>query len=222
LIVNWLDLRGDLTLEGQPIWTDAHIEAAVKLTGLRMSEAQGSRIVVLSKAMRGDFSALADLEEGDLAPQDRQLRARSRLVERIDEEIAALEALYETLDFESIELDRARAADIALFDPSKEASLARRYESEARRGFFKSLKEFHKAEAEEAERLASAPPASAIRPNAQMASSREEPSTDPADPAKMSPEASWPDSTAGLSEFEVVPRRVGRPSRVGRAVSVPA
>ncbi len=40
---------------------------------------------------------------------------------------------------------------MALFDSSRDASLARRYESEASRRFFKSLKEFRQAEAEFAE-----------------------------------------------------------------------
>jgi hypothetical protein len=79
------------------------------------------------------------------------------LVERIDEEIAGLEAIRETIDLEAIGLDRAGAADVALFDPSREAALARRYEAEARRGFFKALKEFREVEAEAAEQAVSVP-----------------------------------------------------------------
>ena len=89
-----------------------------------------------------------------LDPEARKLWARARLRERIDSEIADIEDHRETLDLEAIELDRAGAADIALFDPSREASLARRYEAEARRGFFKALKEFREAEAEVEARLA--------------------------------------------------------------------
>ena len=49
---------------------------------------------------------------------------------------------------------RAEAGDRALFDPSKEATLARRYEAAAERGFFKALKELRHRAAE-----AEAPPA---------------------------------------------------------------
>jgi hypothetical protein len=79
-------------------------------------------------------------------------RAVAKLLEKIDEEIADLEELYETLDFETIELDRAEAGPRSLFDPSKEACLARRYESEARRGYYKALTEFQAVEAQAAEK----------------------------------------------------------------------
>ncbi len=51
-----------------------------------------------------------------------------------------------------IALDRLEAPDRALFDASREACLARRYEAEASRGFFKALKELRQVEAEAAER----------------------------------------------------------------------
>ena len=41
---------------------------------------------------------------------------------------------------------RDEAARVALFDPSKAACLARRYEATAERGFFKALNEFRKVE----------------------------------------------------------------------------
>ncbi len=43
---------------------------------------------------------------------------------------------------------RARAADLASFDPSKEATLARKYEAAAERGFFRALKELRLVERE--------------------------------------------------------------------------
>ena len=135
LIIAWQGLRADLLLDPKPLWTAWHFETAASLGGLRINEAQGSRIGVLSKAAWGDFAGVTDGEGGGLG-DDGKTWARGRLVERIDAEIAELEAHYETLDFETIDLDRAEAGTRALFDPSKEAGLARRYESEARRGFF--------------------------------------------------------------------------------------
>ena len=146
--------------------------------GFRDDEARAARKGRLTRATWADFSGLAETDGASLEREARQAWARTQLLEWIDQEIAGLEENYLTLDFETIELDRAGAGDRALFDPSKEASLARRYESEARRGFFKALKEFHKAEAEEADRVESVPPASAKRPVASLASPCGRPSTD--------------------------------------------
>ena len=89
-----------------------------------------------------------------------------------------MEIHRDTLDFEMIELDRSEAGARALFDPSKEATLARRYESEAHRGFFKALKEFRQAEAEaaaraEAEADAPPPPSEVVEPAESLGSSRD-------------------------------------------------
>ena len=152
LIIAWQELKDDLVREPRPLWTASHRERAENLTGLRIDEAAGSRINVLSKAAWGDFADLGVPEDDDVDDNIRKAEARGLLVELIDAEVAELEAHYETLDFATIDLDRAQAPDIALFDPSREASLARRYESEASRGFFKVLKELRQAEAEAADR----------------------------------------------------------------------
>ena len=152
LIAGWHDLKADLTREGRPLWTAGHRERAENLTGYRTDNAGASRIAALSRAISGDFYLLGDAEGGHLAEEARQSWARARMVELIDARVAELEAHRETLDFETIELDRAEAPQRALFDPSKEASLARRYEAEATRNFFRSLKELRKVEKEAAER----------------------------------------------------------------------
>ena len=156
----------------------------------------------------------------------RKAWARDRLIERIDAEIAGLESHFETLDFETIELDRAESGERALFDPSREACLARRYESEARRGFFKALKDFRQAEAEIAERVASAPPASAIPPDSRLASSCAGSSPDLHEqdeaPLKPTPPAVRPISTGVLSETEVALEKTGRLSPAGRLVPATA
>ena len=67
-------------------------------------------------------------------------------------QLGGLEAELAAVDLEAIDQDRREAGDRALFDPSREAALARRYESEAGRGFFRALEEFRRVEAEAAER----------------------------------------------------------------------
>jgi hypothetical protein len=148
LIRTWEDLRANLTRTPRPLWTALDQEKAENLAGYRVDSEPGLRIKTLSEAIRGDFRNLADLEGAGLSDDDRKDWARARMVERINAEIADLEAQFETLDFETIDLDRAEAGNRSLFDPSREAALARRYESEARRGFFQALKEFRQAEAE--------------------------------------------------------------------------
>jgi hypothetical protein len=108
----------DLTFEGKSLWMVLHLEKAVSLAGLRVEEARGSSIVVLSMAIQGDFAGLADRDGGSLDEDAREAWARGQLVERIDAQIAGLQAHYETLDFETIDLDRDEAGDRALFDPS--------------------------------------------------------------------------------------------------------
>jgi hypothetical protein len=152
MIVAWHELRDDLIRDPKPLWTASHRERAENLTGLRIDEAIGSRINVLSKAAWGDFGDLGIPEDDDVDFNIHKTEARGLLVELIDAEIAELEAHYETLDFATLDLDRAQAPDIALFDASREATLARRYEAEAARGFFKALKELRQAEAEVAAR----------------------------------------------------------------------
>ena len=168
LIEAWQELRDDLTREPRSKWTAWHLERASNLTGYRIDDAGASEFAALSKGTWGDFGTfggksraeadrvepLDEEDEGGVGPVDdgRSALAKARLVERIDAEIADLEEHYETLDFRTIELDRAGAPDRALFDASGDATLARRYESEASRGFYKALKGFQAAEAEAAER----------------------------------------------------------------------
>jgi hypothetical protein len=214
----WHDLRAELTREPWSTWAAAHGVAMAHLLGLRESDAGAARIGALSKAAWGNFASLADSDGGGLEREARRAWARAKLLEWIDQELAELAAHYETLDFETVELDRAEAGARASFDPSKEAALARRYESEARRGFFRSLKEFRRVEAEAAEQVESAPPVTADPPEASLASSCEEPSPE-SDDVDEAPRAV---SKGVLSEVEAVREEKGPSSRTNRRVLVPA
>ncbi len=180
MIDEWHELRADLVLKQGPDWTLEHYERAALMNGLKPSHARGSQLGALSDAIGGDFAGLYDDEGGDLDDQTRREWARVRLVEEIDGEIEALEAHYETLDHETIALDRAGAGRRARFDASKEACLARRYESEAERGFYRALKEFQQIEAEAKAQAEAAPtPSTPAQPEAPFGSFREmDPSVD--------------------------------------------
>ena len=211
LIEDWYDLRDDLIIDPEPNWTDSHLERAALLTGTKPQHARGSLLGVLSRGSWGDFSALDDADGGDLAELDRRSWAKAQLFEAIDAEIAALEAHYETLDFETIELDRAEAGARALFDSSKEACLARRYEAESNRGFFKALKELRIVEAESEARAESVPKSpTPARPELSMGSSREMSTTTDREPAQTLPTAQRPDYPA-LSDRDGQPLGSVRP-----------
>jgi hypothetical protein len=187
------------------------------LLGLRDSDAKGSRLEALSKASWGDFADLTDLDGSGLAVSDRVKWARARLVERIDEEVAKLDAHLETLDLEAIARDRAEAGDRALFDASKEATLARRYESAARRGFYQALKELRRIEAEvevPAEVEASEPAQPVVEAPGRLASCCESLNDRPEAVVELTPPPIWPPSstfsTARTADGQVL--TVGKPS----------
>jgi hypothetical protein len=129
-----------------------------------------------------------------------------------------LDAHHETLDFETIAIDRAEAGKRALFDASKPACLARRYESEANRGFYKALKEFRRVEAEfearaEAEQARPAPELIPPEPE-RMGSFRE---TTP--PPDRTPARALPDALP--VEFSAALDRDGQPLSIGQPAQPP-
>ncbi len=194
LIDEWNDLRNDLIIQPKAEWTTEHLERAGNLIGLKARHAPASRLGQLSRGVWGDFAALGDDEGAGLDEEFRREWARAELIGAIDAEIVALEALYETLDFETPAIDRAEAGRRALFDASKPACLARRYEAEARRGFSKALKEFRQVEAETAAQAEAAPSRSApARPEEKVGSFRETAPPSSAVPPRMSPETTFAD-----------------------------
>jgi hypothetical protein len=142
------ELRDRLPSAGRALWSLANFETLANLLGHRPDDRRISGLKAITEATWGQFHGLTVDQGAGLDESARKRWACDQLIERIDHEIEALEAHRESLDFETIELDRRGAADIALFDPSKEATLARRYEAEARRGFFKSLEKLRQVEAE--------------------------------------------------------------------------
>ena len=148
LIEAWTDLFDDLARDVPSGWTADHLDRITLLTGKKTATAWSSRLGALSRALGGDFLGLSKGDGAGLDEEARTAWARDRLAERIASEIAKLEAHRETLDLEAFEQDRVEAPARALFDTSKPATLARRYEAEACRRYFKALVEFRKVEAE--------------------------------------------------------------------------
>jgi hypothetical protein len=214
LLAAWDDARGELTHPPRGGWSFLNLPRASRLAGMWCREVRASRVEALLAAALGDFSSLAPGDGEGLDDEARRRWAVDRLVEWVDSEVEGLKALRETLDFEAIELDRAGAADLALFDDSREAGLARRYESEARRGFFKALKDFRQLEAEEE---AEAPVPESRPEAASLGSSWERPS--PVDRvAQAGPPPVAPGLVRASSEGENFARGLdGRVLAIGRA-----
>ncbi len=152
LLEGWDDLAGVLRQPELSPWGEAHLRAMDALSGRRPTDLAPSRAATLARVLDGgDLAGLAPGEAellAPLAPEARAAWARDRLIERISEAVADLEAARGDLDLASIELDRAAAPALALFDPSREATLARKYEAAAERGFYRALREFQVVESQ--------------------------------------------------------------------------
>ncbi len=210
LVQSWLDLKADLTRSGGRIWTLAHAERAHHLTGRRRNDIPISRIHELSEAIRGDFSLIGEDEGRGLDEAARQGWAADRLADRIDGEVEALREHGESLDEAAFERDRDDAVRRALFDPSKEATQARKVEAEAERGLFRALREWRLAEREAAQRPAPSAPSS--------------PEVDPGAPGRPWPSMSGPGEGPSASEFSRpadAPEPGGSFSDVTQAVADP-
>jgi hypothetical protein len=164
LVAAWRGLRVELARD-RPRWAAWHRETAEHLTGNRPDQ--------------NPYTEIGDLSETiiDSLGQDGQAEATARaaMIGRIDAEIATLEAHRATLDLDMLELDRQEAPDRALFEDSKAASLARRYEAEASRRYFKLLAQLKAVEAEAAER----PPVAATPTSSSHGSFRVPPRQEP-------------------------------------------
>jgi hypothetical protein len=212
LIEAWAELRDILTRNEVPYgWEVSHEATLAHLLGLRHEQVKWTRLDLLSIAARG-MGDLADPEYAALDRKPKRTYARDRLLERIDDEMDQLKRHRATFDFEAIELDRQGAADLALFNASPQASLARRYESEARRGFFKAIDQLRKVEVEAADRPATEPNPESVAPP--LGSSCAETSPTPGEPKPVIEWSSRPvdECARGLD---------GRVLAVGRAVVMP-
>jgi len=148
LIDALLGLRMELDREGQLFWDYNHTSKIEAYFGRRELDLPPSRGYVLSKAITGDYKRLDPKEVAHCSTDDEKRNwACDELIVYIDGEIVRLRAHRETLDIEAIALDRAEAGERALFDPGKEAALARKYEAAATREFYRALREFREVEA---------------------------------------------------------------------------
>jgi len=170
MLATWGDLRADLTHGDGSRWDAEHTAMAVHLTGRKVGGFGIARVEALSRAVGGDFGLLGAGDGAGLDTEGRREWARRALASLIDAAVGKLEAHRVTLDHGAIAADRAGAGSRALFDPSKEATLARKYEAAAERQMHRALKEMRVVEAEAAGRgepgPISGPPLGSFSPGA--------------------------------------------------------
>jgi hypothetical protein len=204
MIALLLDLREELNT-GRWDWT--HGDKVANLTGRRWMEVPVTRIRALSEAINGKFEYLLPGDGDGLSNRDRIDWARNAMADVIDEELEALLAHRETLDTREIEADRAGAASRALFDPSKEAILARRYEAAAERGVYRALRELQRVEAEASDQVE-------VPAEESLGSfGAGEPGTPPEDSEPVAPIAATPRTP----QLPVIVRTIERPEPIGMA-----
>ena len=147
LVDTLLDLRASLNRR-DAAWSaehEAHYEAC---HGRRVGDRDSTRGLALSRAILGDPGRLGPADRDPEGPGRPAVAAWVRaLIGEIDAEVDRLAAHRATLDHDAIAEDRAGASDRALFDPGRDATLARRYEAASTRELYRALDEFRAAEA---------------------------------------------------------------------------
>ena len=220
LVEGWEELRDHVTRPDGSSWDESDRAMATAMLGHRAGQANTARLERLIRVARCTPS-LADLAWAGLDREAAKTWGRDRLVELIEEQITKLKDHREALDLEAIEQDRIEAPDRVLFDFSRDGYRAMRYQSEARRMFFKALKDFRIAEAEAAARpVVPQPqpaPVPAPEPVAPLASFREKSATAVREPEPTPSDLIFPPT----ARTDGLPRGLdGRVLAVGRSVVV--
>jgi len=152
MIAEWEKLKADLNHQGETRWSYAHQCQADYLNGRLSNLIDPSAYHGWTMAMNGHYEMIRPEHFAGIADdKGRRLYALDRLAGLIEADLAALREHRRTMDTGGVEAQRRHAAEVALFDPSKEAILARKYEAAAERGFFRALKELRELRREAGE-----------------------------------------------------------------------
>jgi hypothetical protein len=132
----WRTLQANLASRR---WEIHQGKRAEQLLGREPDYFSRNRFIVLTHGSVGTFALLGSDDWPDLAPDDRRQAARAELAVMIATEIDQLEKERDGIDHESFARRAATAPARALFDTSKEAILARKYEAAAEREFHRAM-----------------------------------------------------------------------------------
>ena len=177
--VDWLLLAFD---ELKAFWLDPKAPVDLRLLFDRADRLSG-RVPSPLKLM--ELNRLADAKQA--STEQRREYFQAYMVIRIESEQNHLRDIRDGFDLEAIAQSRSGASTRAIFDPSHQATLARRYEATATRDFFKSLQLIEKINRQEDEAEAVAPNPSEIEDCAELASSCKAEPTPPEDLPEVDP-----------------------------------
>jgi hypothetical protein len=152
MLKSFRGLKDDLLHPTNVRWDWCHLEKVENLMGRRLGDFPISRAKALSEAIGGEFKYLEESDGEGLEDFERPTWAREQLAELIDREVDRLEAHRTTFDLEEVARERTDSVDRVLFDPSKEAALARKYEAAAERSLYKALRELRQLQKVKAQR----------------------------------------------------------------------
>jgi hypothetical protein len=139
-------LRDKLTRTDRVTWSQFDHDHLERHAG-REPAPFGSELYRLARAIQGDLSRLETQEGGGLDDVSRKACAVGQMLERVDVELAVHQTQLESFGPDFAAMERAEAADLALIGTSKEEIRDHKYEAAAERSLFKTLKEYHEAEA---------------------------------------------------------------------------
>jgi hypothetical protein len=216
LIRCWLGLWDDL--EDPRRWGWVHWQRAENLMGRRPHESPTTRLSALCQAAMGQLTALGPEDGAGLDDWERRVWAAGELRAWIEARVEDLQGRLAKFDQSAVERDRAEAGKRAMFDPSPQAVLARKYEATNQRFMFRTLQEYYRVEAEAADREAEAAAREAER--AAAAVRTPEPATSVRVPEPVAARGSGVNSESQMgsgslgSFFPAAPERPARPPGV--------
>ena len=155
MIERWGQLKADLDNPEGCHWVTQHQYWADWLMGrLGGTHTDITPFYAWTMAIGGDFEALKPEHfDGMTTFKEKCVHAMNKVADLVDVEVAKLQAYRASMDTRAVEAERSFAAKRALFDPTHQAILARRYEAAAARDYHKCLAELRQVEAEAEARI---------------------------------------------------------------------
>jgi len=150
MIEEWARMKLDLENPHGTQWSYTHYHQADYLHGSISGNVQPTFYMAWTLALNGNYEHIVPERLGGLDDHARRQLALSRLVELVDADLARLRDHRATMDTRGHDAERELAPTRALFDASKGAILARKYEAAAERGLYRALRELRQVEAEAA------------------------------------------------------------------------
>lgn len=144
---------GPKTAEGKGASRRNSLKHGLTGAGVVLVEADSAEVARRSEKFAGELCAVGEVGE---ALARRAALHSVRMERAVDQQTASLTAHVRQVEADFVapeglsdaeaEKLKAEAVRIAMFDASREATLARRYEAEAERGFYKALKQLRQME----------------------------------------------------------------------------